>query len=234
MGAGVHLDLFDNIRDLKLDTPSGYITSHYAYSRKYGFNPENYKQIGVSLNIVYDTRDNMVNAYKGMYANLNYRFNPTWLGSDRSSSVIWSEFRYFKGLSRKYESLVLGFWLIGNFSVGGDQPYLGLPALGYDQRSKTGRGYTIGRFRGENMIYGETELRFPISKCTGTLGGVLFVNAVSTDNKNAAVHLFDYIQTGFGAGLRILFNKQSRMNIQVDYGRGSHSSGIYFGASEVF
>ncbi|MCK7538529.1 MAG: hypothetical protein MZV63_50005 [Marinilabiliales bacterium] len=28
-------------------------------------------------------------------------------------------------------------------------------------------GYTQGRFRGANMVYGEAEYRFPISKCGG-------------------------------------------------------------------
>ena len=46
--------------------------------------------------------------------------------------------------------------------------------------------------------------------------------------------MFEYVQPGIGAGLRILFQKKSRMNIQVDYGKGNGSGGIYFGASEVF
>jgi hypothetical protein len=48
------------------------------------------------------------------------------------------------------------------------------------------------------------------------------------------VRLFEYIKPGFGAGLRILFQKKSRMNIVVDYAKGENSGGIYFGAFEVF
>ncbi|GAO41113.1 hypothetical protein FPE01S_01_01250 [Flavihumibacter petaseus NBRC 106054] len=236
VGAGIHFDMFSDIKDekLKLDTPGVFITSHYGYSKAYQFNPDKYKEIGISANFVYDTRDNQINAYKGMYANLNYRYNPEFLGSDQNSSSLYTEFRYFKGLSKKNERVVLGFWYIGNFTVSGNQPYLALPALGYDQRSKTGRGYAIGRFRGNSFMYVESELRFPISRCTKTLGGVVFANLTTTDSKPAGVKLGQYVQPGFGAGVRILFSKKTRMNIQLDYGKGERSSGVYFGASEVF
>ena len=78
------------------------------------------------------------------------------------------------------------------------------------------------------MVYGELEYRFPISRCTRTIGGVVFINAVTTSNKDGGVSLFEYVKPGIGAGVRVLFKKRSRMNIAVDYGRGSGSSGIYF------
>ena len=34
-----------------------------------------------------------------------------------------------------------------------------LPALGEDQYNKSGRGYTVGRFRGPKLVYGEAEFR---------------------------------------------------------------------------
>ncbi len=234
LGGGIHFDMFSSIKDERLDTPLTYITSHYAYSKLHDFDPEKYKEIGLSVNLVYDTRDNQINAYKGMYANLNYRVNPEFLGSDAGSSVLYTEFRYFKGLSKKSERLVLAFWYVGQFTTSGTQPYLALPALGYDQRSKTGRGYAIGRYRGQSLLYAETELRFPISKCTNTLGGVVFANVTSTNNRDSGIKMLQYVQPGVGLGLRILFNKTTRMNMQVDYGKGNGSGGIYFGASEVF
>lgn len=234
IGPGIHLDFYNRIEDLSLDTGSRHITSHYAYSKKYGFDPLKYRVMGLSLNLVYDSRDNMVNAYRGIYANLNYRVNPEFLGSNAASSTLWCEFRAYSGLSKKRERHVLAFWLLGHFTVSGDLPYLNLPAIGNDQRSKTGRGYTIARFRGQHLVYGEMEYRFPISRCTQTLGGVMFVNAATTTNRDASVGLFDYVRPGAGIGLRILFQKKSRMNIQVDYAKGQGSGGIYFGASEVF
>jgi outer membrane protein assembly factor BamA len=232
-GPGIHLDLYSNIQDLKLDTALREITSHYAYSKKNDFDPREYTVFGLSLNLVYDTRDNIVNSYKGMYANLNFRVNPEFLGSDHNSSSLWAEYRYFTNLSKK-EAKILAFWFIGSFTTSGKMPYLNLPALGYDQRSKSGRGYASGRFRGQQMLYAETEYRFPISKCNKFLGGVVFLNATSTNNKDAGISLLKYIQPGVGVGLRVLFNKTARMNMQIDYGVGKEGGGVYFGASEVF
>ncbi len=92
------------------------------------------------------------------------------------------EWRSFHGLSAKNPSHLLTFWLMGNFSPEGQFPYMILSATAYDQRGRAARGYTQGRFRGANMVYGEAEYRFPISKCGGILGGVLFMNATTADN----------------------------------------------------
>jgi hypothetical protein len=93
-----------------------------------------------------------------------------------------------------------------------------------------------GRFRGEELVYSELEYRFPISPCTGVLGGVVFVNGITTSNREpgAQVRVFDYIKAGYGFGLRIAADKLSRTNIAIDVGFGEKSMGIYFGAAEVF
>lgn len=235
IGPGIHLDTYNNIEDLKLDTlssPKKY-TSHYIYSVKHGFNTTHYTMMGVSLNLMYDTRDNMVNTEKGIFANVNFRTNPTWLGSDKSSTILWTEFRAFKKIIPNKPQHVLGVWLMGNFVTGGDVPYLALPAIGYDQRSKSGRGYTNGRFRGEQLIDLEAEYRFPIM-CNQLISGVVFGSAITTSNKDVNVNLFDYLRPAGGVGLRFLFNKKAKMNMQIDYAIGQNSSGFYFGASEVF
>jgi hypothetical protein len=84
------------------------------------------------------------------------------------------------------------------------------------------------------MLYTEGEYRFPISDCGGVLGGILFINATTTDNPDKTVRLFDYIAPGYGAGLRLMVDKKSRTNLQVDFGFGQHSAGVYFGAAETF
>ena len=123
---------------------------------------------------------------------------------------------------------------IGNFVTGGNVPYLSLPAIGYDQRGRSGRGYAAGRFRGESLIYLESEYRFPISPCGGILGGVLFVNGTTTTNKASDVKLFNYIRAGYGAGIRIMVDKSTRTNLGIDFGIGAHTTGIYLNASETF
>jgi hemolysin activation/secretion protein len=106
--------------------------------------------------------------------------------------------------------------------------------LGYDQRGRSGRGYTQGRFRGTNMMYTEAEYRFPISPCGGLFGGVLFANITTASSQLKNEKLFTTYAPGYGFGLRMKVDKGSRTNLSVDFAFGKNSGGIYFGAAEVF
>jgi hypothetical protein len=235
-GLGYNFDGYYKIVDekLRLNPGDSLITSHYAYSKVYGFNPTSYYTSDLNINLLYDTRDNMINPYKGIYAMVSWRGGMKFLGNKDFSSFFQCEWRSFHPLSKSNPRHLLAFWLLGNFSPPGDFPYLILPATAYDQRSRSARGYTQGRYRGNNLVYGESEYRFPISKRTGILGGVLFVNATTANNTAQSLKLFQSVRPGYGFGLRIMADKKSRTNLAVDYGFGNRSSGFYLAASEVF
>ena len=233
-GFGVQIDYHYAIRDDQLNAGDSAHAYHYNYNVKHGFNTSAYLTSGISLNLIFDSRDNQVNAYRGYYANLNYRINTTDLGSAKNSQMLLAEFRSFFPLDNRARGHVLGFWLYGNFLTSGSLPYLMLPGLGYDQRQRTGRGYVFGRFRGESLVYGESEYRFPISAHTGILGGVLFVNLTTTSDWDKNIHAFDYMRSGYGGGLRITLDKRSRTRLAVDAGIAEQKLGFYFGAQETF
>ncbi|MCK9203128.1 MAG: outer membrane protein assembly factor [Bacteroidales bacterium] len=235
-GIGYHLDYYYQIIDEKLylDSTPQLLTPHYVYSKAHLFDTAHYMVSGLSLNLVYDSRDNLADPYKGIYANLNYRYNFRFLGSARESSSLWVEFRTYIGLSKKRARNLIGVWVFGDFNLSGNLPYLTLPAIGEDQRTRSGRGYTNGRYRGKNLVYGEVEWRFPISPCSQILGGVLFVNATTTDDPDQNMSLFGYIRPAVGVGLRVMVNKYFRTNINIDFAIGYHSKGIYFAGQETF
>lgn len=233
VGAGINIDWYSSIKDKDLDVAGGHYTYHYNYSHKYGFNDLEYFLNGVSLNLVYDSRDNQVNASRGTFVNINYRINPDLFNDQQSSSVLYTEYRQFIPLSVKNGQYVLGFWAYGQFVTSGKVPYLNLPAIGWDQRSRSGEGYTQGLFRGNNMVYFSTEFRFPIT-CNELLSGTVFTNFVTASNTDTSVKLFEYIQPAFGIGLRILIDKATRTNLIVDYAWGRHSKGFYLNAGETF
>jgi len=243
-GIGYHLDIHSDINDnlLSLDTTGGkqpVITSHYGYSIKYGYNPEKYSLSGVSLNAMYDSRDNAATPYEGMYALITYRINPSFLGSDQSSSSLWLEYRDYISLSKKTQpSHMLAFWAYGNFQTSGYLPYLDLPALGWDQFGRSGRAYTQGRFRGEDLIYSELEYRAHLlgtKKNPDFMGAVAFVNATTASNKDANINLFQYLNLGYGVGLRFMMNKTSRTNVTLDYAWGAYGAqGLFLNVNETF
>lgn len=235
-GIGYNLDSYFKIEDerLRLDPGNQLITSHYAYSQAYGFNTTHYVSSALNVNLVFDTRDNMINPYKGHYALLSWRGAMKWLGSYINGNFFYGEWRSFHPLSKRNPRHLIAFWLMGNFSPEGEFPYLILPATAYDQRSRSARGYTQGRFRGNNLVYGEAEYRFPISACGGILGGVLFMNATTTNSPKQSLELFESVKPGYGAGLRVMIDKKSRTNLSVDMGFGEKSSGFYLAVSETF
>ena len=233
-GLGLHYDYYYNIQDATVTTGDTARSFHYQYSIAKGFDPKKYSAMGFSLNLLFDNRDNQINAYKGTYANINYRVNLTGLGSTKNSTMLLTEYRTFIPLDREKERHILGLWLYGSFVTSGSAPYLLLPALGYDQRQRTGRGYTFGRFRGEDLLYGEGEYRFPISMRTGILGGDVFLNCTSTSDKEANVRVLDYLRLGYGGGLRIMMDKKSRTRLVVDAGIADKSVGFYLAAQETF
>ncbi len=235
-GIGYHFDSHYKIKDNLLDLTANpqVITSHYAYSVTQGFNSEKYVSSGVSFNFLYDTRDNQVNPYKGRYALANIRVSPEALGSSKSSSVLWLEYRDYLHLSKERPRHLIGFWTYGWFVTSGKVPYLDLPAQGWDQFGRSGRAYTQGRFRGLDVVYNEIEYRVPLQKDKETFGAVVFINGTTASNREN-IALFDYYDIGYGAGLRVMIDKKSRVNLNLDYAFGKYGAqGFYLGLNEVF
>jgi outer membrane protein assembly factor BamA len=235
-GIGYNLDYFFKIEDerLRLGPSDSLITSHYAYSKYYAFDTKEYYSSALNVNVIYDTRDNMINPFKGYYASISWRGSMKLLGNKNNANFFHLEWRSFHPLSVKNPRHLMAFWLMGSFSPPGEFPYMILPATAYDQRSRSARGYTQGRFRGNDLVYGEAEYRFPLSSCGGVWGGVLFVNATTASNPVQSMKLFQTIKPAYGLGLRVMVDKQSRTNLAIDFGFGDKSSGFYLAASETF
>ncbi len=241
VGAGIHFDYHFKIKDnlLHLDTVPPIITSHYGYSIENDFNPEEYILSGVSINAMYDSRDNAATPYKGRYALITFRMNPKFLGSSKSSTNLWLEYRDYFNLSKKPQpSHLLAIWIYGNFQTSGDMPYMDLPAVGWDQFGRSGRAYTQGRFRGENLMYTEAEYRVHLlgtKKNPDFMGAVAFVNLTTASNKAANINLFKNIDPGYGIGLRFMMNKTSRTNVTLDYAWGNYGAhGLFLNVNETF
>jgi hypothetical protein len=233
IGLGLHFDSYSNIDDKLLDVANGQYTYHYNFSKKYGFSDKNYAVNGISLNLIYDTRDNLINTNNGLYLNMNYRYNPQTDLNKHSSSTLLLETRYFIPISKSNKQHVIGFWAYGQFLTSGRQPYLNQPAIGWDQNSRSGKGYTQGLFRGTNLMYFESEYRFPITK-NQMISGTVFANATTASSVDKNLHLFESIQPAIGLGLRVLLDKTTLTNFIVNFGLGRDSETFYFNDGEGF
>ncbi|WP_245949469.1 BamA/TamA family outer membrane protein [Echinicola strongylocentroti] len=238
-GLGIHLDMFSNIRDQLLDLESApqVITPYYAYNEAFGFDQEKSTLVGISLNGVYDTRDNVNNPYTGGYAMINFKINPEFIGSDQSSTQLWMEYRDYFDFTDDHQN-ILALWTYANLTVSGNLPYMNLPAIGWDQYSKSGEPYSQGRFRGSNLMFAGVEFRKHLLATKNNpdfFGAILYANATTASGKANGINLFEYIEPGYGLGLRFNINKKARTNVGIDYGWGNYgTSGLFLRLNENF
>ncbi len=236
----MHIDAFYDIDDQLLDLESDpkVVTSFYSYNQANGFSNTKSTLVGLSLNAMYDTRDNINDVRSGRYAFASFKYNPEFIGSDKTSSSLWLEYRdYFKLKKDSYKD-ILALWSWGNFTTSGDLPYMNLPAIAWDQYGKSGAPYSQGRFRGKNMLFTGLEYRkhlFGIKSNPDFFGMVLFANATTANGERNGIDLFEYVNAGYGLGMRININKKSRTNLGIDYGWGDYgTTGLFLRLNENF
>lgn len=230
LGAGISFDIRERIQDERLAEE---LTPHYLYSQENGFNNNHYVANGLLFDIQYTTRDHPNRAYKGIHSDIGIRLNQAWLGSNKSSVQITTDFRKYWSLSERNPEHVLAFWHWGSYLLSGTLPYLELPGTGKDIYNRSGRGYTIGYYNGTSFFYSEIEYRFPITR-NKFLGGATFIN-MQTAGHQLDTKLFQQWQPAAGFGLRVLFNKSTRTNLCLDYAFGRYgSSGFFLGLNEAF
>jgi hypothetical protein len=224
-GLGYQYDNHWNIE--QFNVPSNTITDF----SKYGFS-KNSISSGISADVLFDSRKNSINPEAGSsYANIVFRQNLKFLGSDQNWESLLIDARKYIRLSENSKN-ILALWSYNFLTLRGNPPYMDLPSTGWDTYGNTGRGYVQSRFRSKNMVDLEAEYRFGILS-NGLLGGVVFGNLQTySDFPNSK---FENINPGYGAGIRIKFNKYSRTNVCLDYAFGLHNSnGMFINLGEVF
>jgi hypothetical protein len=225
VGFGYYLDYFYKVRDLS-HPANGQPTVFETYAV-----PAKSVSSGPTFNLLYDGRRNEINPEPGYYANIVFRPNFTFLGSDANWQSLLIDARRYLHLPASSHN-TLAFWTYDVFNFNNKTPYLMLPYTASDTYINMGRGYIGGRFRGKDMVYLESEYRYGITS-NGLLGGVVFVNAQSFTEP--VTNRFEAIAPGWGAGIRVKLNKFPHTNIALDYGFGLHGSqGIFANLGEVF
>jgi outer membrane translocation and assembly module TamA len=178
----------------------------------------------IGVHYIFDSRDNVQNAYKGKYLEIAVNPYTKVFGSTQNWLNMRIDARYYHQFNTK-RNLVFANRIMVEQALG-DVPYMLMPQTG---RQFTTRGYVQGRYRGKLFLHYEAELRAHFWKF---IGGVAFagVNTLSEPNDE-----IKYINPNMGAGLRFNINKSQRTNIRIDYALGlNNNSGLYFQICEVF
>ena len=127
---------------------------------------------------------------------------------------------------------MLAFWTYYWTALNSHAPYLDLPSIGWDPyQQRSGRGFPQNRYRGDGLLYFETEYRRDITS-DGLLGFVLFTNINSVTEP--VTNQYSYIHLAAGGGLRLKFNKRTATNISLDCGVSREYFAVYLNLGETF
>ncbi|MDP4739917.1 MAG: BamA/TamA family outer membrane protein [Crocinitomicaceae bacterium] len=222
---------------LKKIKPGFFLGFDYELEYEYGFNYTPGGQlengsitgyqggVGSALGLVgvIDTRDNIINPYKGRLAEVSTYFFTQPLGSTFSFQVLNGVYQQYWQLKPKH---ILAFQFKSRFSFG-DVPFLDLSTLGNDDIL---RGYPKNRFRDRHFAATQLEYRFPL---WWRFGAVAFagVGDVFGPNSDLSTQNLKY---SIGTGLRFVVDPAERLNIRLDYGYGTEGGYFYFVVGEAF
>ncbi len=230
LGAGLSFDVRQDIKD---KDSTGHSTPFGVYNTEHGLPQTHSSSNGFLFDVEYITRDNPNRAYKGIYFDAGIRINQQWIGSTKNAVQFTSDIRKYISLSAADPETVLALWNWGSYLGSGTLPYLDLPGTARDMSFRSGRGYTTQYFKGTQYNDTEAEFRFPLL-ANKFVSGVLFGN-MQTANDEQGTRLFQVFQPGYGAGLRLLFNKVTRTNLCLDYAFGRFDNkGFFLNLNEAF
>lgn len=204
--------------DVKGDTAKG----KFFESNAIGTNK--FTASGLGVHYIYDSRDNVQNAFKGKYLELAINPYAQFMGSTQNWTNLRLDARTYYQF-KTTRTMVIANRFIAEQAIG-DAPYMIMPQTG---RLFTTRAYVQGRYRGKLFLAYEAELRAHLWRF---IGGVAFAGANTVSEPNGEIK---YFNPSAGAGLRFNINKAQRTNIRVDYAVGANcNSGLYFHITEVF
>lgn len=202
---------------------------------------------GIGLNLIWDERDNIINPRKGHYVELSNTYYTNLLGSDYDYVNLRIDARKYWNPIKNHTLAIRGNTYF-TFAESGEVPIRGLSRVGGNDLV---RGYFRGTYQDRNLVSFQSEYRLPfwkddvdapLYKFWKRLGVVAFAGGAQVfgDEESFDISQFNY---SVGAGLRILFNPETKLNLRIDYGLGlspdangqdGRQSGVYFFLSEAF
>jgi hypothetical protein len=183
-------------------------------------------ETGFAVNLTFDSRDIVVNAYKGWFANLSYYQSTEFFGGNQDYQVLEYDLKHYRSLNRLGNTLA--FRVYGRQAFG-EVPYSGMTLIGSTDLL---RGYLNGQYRDKAglAVIGEWRYMFLNKERVKGKHGIVTWLGTGSIAQNFGT-LSDWL---LNAGIGYRFELQPRMNLRIDFGFGKNSSGLYFNFSEAF
>ena len=186
-----------------------------------------YLAFGVSQS--YDSRNSNTETNKGLYGRIKYAYAPDfWKEENFTGSLLSIDLRGFVPLR---ERLTLGVQGILETVLSKSTPFYLTPQLGNDEMM---RGYYQGRYRDENYLAMQSELRYRLHPRIGLAAffgaGTVYRNSVDLSK----------LKLAGGGGFRYFFDLEHHSSIRFDYAIGekkageSRQGGFYLALGQAF
>ena len=189
-----------------------------------GFNGST--SMGAEFAILYDSRNNILNAKNGVYLEFTHGFYGKVLGGTHEFQLTRFDLRYFTAI-KKNPNNIIAFHTVGHFSHG-NTPLSELALLGGKEIM---RGYREGRYTDRNFLAAQTEFRKHFKNTR--FGMVVFTGIGDVSDKVSNFQLKN-VRPNFGVGLRFLLDRSEDLNMRFDWGFGDSSNNFYLNLSEAF
>lgn len=173
------------------------------------------------LSLVVDTRDNVYNAYEGVYFRADQYFAPKFLGNQYAFSATEATLNYYQ---RLWKGGVLATSLHSRMTYG-DTPWGMMSILG---GSSSMRGYWEGRYNDKCAAEVCVELRQHVWR---RFGAVVWGGVGEVFDKPRMIFKGRAL---WNAGVGIRWEFKHRVNVRVDYGFGYNQNGLVFSINEAF
>jgi outer membrane protein assembly factor BamA len=179
---------------------------------------------GGGLFMTYDSRDSIFFPMSGSFHQLSVLGFGRGLGSDFTFGRFCLDARRYLKLSPSRVLALQSYVLLQT----GQPPFWRMGQLGGEDGL---RGYYLGRYRDNDMIYVQAEYRWvPVVWRIGLAG---FAGLGEVADRLAGFKLSG-LKYSYGLGLRFVFSRAQRLNLRLDYAFGEGSSAVYFTAAEAF
>lgn len=186
---------------------------------------EGHTGLGIGWGILYDSRNSVLTPTEGSYLELNSYYQHKSTGSTYSFGKIKLDARNYIDLSGDQASvLALQVNTVHSF---GDVPFEEMAFLG---GLWIMRGLYEGRFRDQNSIAVQTEIRRHLF---WRIGAVAFLAAGNVGNSVSDAFTNPWRLAG-GGGLRFNIGRDETTNIRLDFSVSEEMSGLYITFGEAF
>lgn len=184
---------------------------------------------GIEIAATLDSRNNVLNAGDGVFAEFTHGFYAPSLGSSSTFMLTKLNFRRYWTVSENRPFDVIAAELYTRMSWN-DTPPLELSSLGGQELL---RGFSEGRFRDRLSVFTQVEYRW---QALERIGFVFFGGAGDVTNSISNLN-FNNLKYSLGTGLRLKIVKSENLNIRIDYALGLgriKDHNFYIGIAESF